>query len=62
MNDNYAEVPMALFLGARLSLKTAGIMALVGFVLASLPSIIVKKWPVVKLRNIWHCKDPEGRF
>ena len=54
LNGNYAEVPMALFLGARLSLKTAGIMALVGFVLASLPSIIVKKWPVVKLRNIWH--------
>ena len=54
LNGNYADVPMALFLGARLSLKTAGIMALIGFVVASLPNIIIKKWPAVVLRNIWH--------
>ncbi len=54
LNGNYAEVPMALFLGARLSLKTAGIMALVGFILASLPNIITKNWPAAKVRNIWH--------
>ena len=55
LNGNYADVPMALFLGARLSLKTAGMLALVGFVLASLPSILIKQWPAAKLRNIWHC-------
>lgn len=54
LNGNYADVPMALFLGARLSLKTAGILSLIGFVLASLPNIIIKKWPVNKVRNIWH--------
>ena len=54
LNGNYTDVPMALFLGARLSLKTAGIICLVGFVLASLPNIIIKKWPAAKLRNIWH--------
>lgn len=45
---------MALFLGARLSLKTAGMICLIGFVLASLPNIIIKKWPAAKVRNIWH--------
>lgn len=54
LNGNYADVPMALFLGARLSLKTAGMICLIGFVLASLPNIIIKKWPVAKVRNIWH--------
>lgn len=54
LNGNYADVPMALFLGARLSLKTAGMICLIGFVLASLPNIIIKKWPSAKLRNIWH--------
>lgn len=54
LNCNYADVPMALFLGARLSLKTAGMICLVGFVLASLPNIILKKWPEATVRNIWH--------
>ena len=54
LNGNYADVPMALFLGARLSLKTAGMICLIGFVLASLPNIIIKKWPVAKVRKIWH--------
>lgn len=54
LNGNYTDVPMALFLGARLSLKTAGMICLIGFVLASLPNIIIKKWPVAKVRNIWH--------
>lgn len=54
LNGNYADVPMALFLGARLSLKTAGVICLIGFVLASLPNIIIKKWPAAKVRNIWH--------
>lgn len=54
LNGNYADVPMALFLGARLSLKTAGMICLIGFVLASLPNIITKNWPAAKVRNIWH--------
>ena len=54
LSGNYADVPMALFLGARLSLKTAGMICLIGFVLASLPNIIMKKWPAVKVRDIWH--------
>ena len=54
LSGDYADVPMALFLGARLSMKTAGVISLVGFVLASLPSIIIKKWPAAKLRKLWH--------
>ncbi|MGN1398513.1 MAG: LTA synthase family protein [Erysipelotrichaceae bacterium] len=54
LNGNYADVPMALFLGFRLSLKTAGIVCLIGFVLASLPNIIFSKWPAICIRNIWH--------
>lgn len=54
LNGNYADVPMALFLGLRLSLKTAGILALIGFVLATLPKIVLKAWPAKKIRIIWH--------
>lgn len=54
LNDNYADVPMALFLGLRLSLKTAGILCLIGFVLASLPKIVFKLWPAQQIRSIWH--------
>ena len=54
LSGDYADVPMALFLGARLSMKTAGVISLVGFVLASLPSIIIKKWPAAELRKLWH--------
>lgn len=34
LNGNYADVPMALLLGFRLSMKTAGMLCLIGFVLA----------------------------
>ena len=54
LNGNYGDVPMALLLGARLSLKTAGILCLVGFVLASLPKIVFKSWPAQQIRSIWH--------
>ena len=53
LNGNYADVPMALFLGARLSLKTAGIICLVGFVLASLPNIIIKIVPLSGSHVVW---------
>lgn len=42
LNGDYSDIPMALLLGLRLSLKTAGIIALIGFVFATLPKIIVK--------------------
>ena len=34
LNGNYADVPMALLLGFRLSMKTAGMLCLIGFGLA----------------------------
>ena len=40
LNGNYADVPMALLLGFRLSMKTAGMLCLMGFVISSLPKII----------------------
>lgn len=54
LNGIYNDVPMALFLGLRLSLKTAGIICLLGFVLATLPKIMLPTWPAVKLRFGWH--------
>ena len=54
LNGDYAEVPTALFLGFRLSMKTAGMLCLIGFVLASLPRIVVESWPAKKIRFIWH--------
>lgn len=54
LNGEYGDVPMALLLGLRLSLKTAGMIALIGFVFATLPKLIVKNWPADKLRFCWH--------
>lgn len=42
LNGGYGDVPMALLLGLRLSLKTAGMIVLISFVFATLPKIIVK--------------------
>lgn len=52
--DITGEILKAMFLGLRLSLKTAGIIMLFGTVLATLPRIISNKWPSDKLRMIWH--------
>lgn len=52
--DITGEILTAMFLGLRLSLKTAGIIMLFGTVLATLPGIISNKWPSDKLRMIWH--------
>ena len=54
LNGDYSDVPMALLLGLRLSLKTAGILMLVGVVLATLPKVILKKWSAAKIRFVWH--------
>ncbi len=49
-----AEVFKSLWLGLRLSLKTTGILVLLGGVLATLPSIISSKWPAATIRTAWH--------
>lgn len=54
LNGDYSDIPMALLLGLRLSLKTAGMIALIGFVFITLPKIILKHWPADKLRFGWH--------
>lgn len=54
LNGDYSDIPMALLLGLRLSLKTAGMIVLIGFVFATLPKLILKNWPSDKLRFIWH--------
>lgn len=54
LNGDFSDVPMALFLGLRLSLKTAGIIALVDFVFATLPNTFLKNWAANKARFIWH--------
>ncbi len=54
LNGDYSDVPMALLLGLRLSLKTAGVIALIGFVFATLPKTIFKNWLADKIRLVWH--------
>lgn len=54
LNGSYNDVPMALFLGLRLSLKTAGVISLIGFVLATLPKAFVARWLADKIRLCWH--------
>ena len=54
LNGDYSDIPMALLLGLRLSLKTSGIMMLVGVVFATLPKVFVQRWPSEKLRFGWH--------
>ena len=46
------ELGQCLWLGFRLSLKTAGIVALVGFVFGALPRLVNSKWPAEVIRNI----------
>ena len=49
-----ADVLKALWLGLRMSLKTTGLLVLVGAMLATLPSVIFKKWKADKIRYAWH--------
>ena len=41
---NWQEIVNCLWLGFRLSLKTAGLLALIGFVFSALPQILIGKW------------------
>ena len=49
-----ADVLQSMWLGLRLSLKTAGILVLFGGVLATLPSVVFKNWQAEKIRYVWH--------
>lgn len=46
------DVLQALFLGLRISLKTIGIPVLLSFVLATLPSLVFKRWPGKMIRAV----------
>ncbi len=48
------EVVRAVWLGLRLSLKTAGIIVLFSAIFATLPSVIFKNWKADKFRYAWH--------
>ena len=50
--EGIGELGQCLWLGFRLSLKTAGIVALVGFVFGALPRLVNSKWPAEVIRNI----------
>ena len=49
-----ADVLQALWLGLRMSLKTTGILVLIGAVFATLPSVVFKSWQADKIRCVWH--------
>ncbi len=48
------EILVAMLLGLRLSLKTCGIIMLVGVAAATMPHTVSKKWPSDKIRLCWH--------
>ena len=47
----FQEIVACLWLGFRLSLKTTGLLALIGFVFSALPQLLLLKWPAQKIRN-----------
>ena len=49
-----AEVMQSMWLGLRLSLKTTGMLVLLGAVFATLPCIFFKNWKADKIRYAWH--------
>lgn len=50
----WSDILTALWLGLRLSLKTAGIIMLLGVVCATLPRVVAGRWPAEKIRNVVH--------
>ena len=48
------EVAQSMWLGLRLSLKTTGLLMLIGVFVATLPSVVFKKWKADKIRYAWH--------
>lgn len=54
LNGDFSEIFMALWLGFRLSLKTAGILALGGFIFSTIPQILKNSAVLSKIRLYWH--------
>jgi hypothetical protein len=49
-----SEIWLCMLYGLRLSLKTAGWIILVSFIITVLPNIFIGKWNIVLARKIWH--------
>lgn len=50
----FSEVLSAMWLGLRMSLKTSGIIVLIGALFATMPVTCYLKYPAQKVRLIWH--------
>lgn len=51
---SWNDIFTALWLGFRISLKTTGIIILLGIVFATLPRVLINKWPAEKIRKTVH--------
>lgn len=49
----WQDIFLCLWYGFRLSLKTAGMIALIGFVFTTLPQLMLMKWPSELIRKVW---------
>lgn len=49
----WQDIFLCLWYGFRLSLKTAGMIALIGFAFTTLPQLVLMKWPSELIRKVW---------
>ena len=49
----WQDIFLCLWYGFRLSLKTAGMIALIGFAFTTLPQLALMKWPSELVRKVW---------
>ncbi|MDD4320348.1 MAG: sulfatase-like hydrolase/transferase [Acidaminococcaceae bacterium] len=54
VNVTENELIMTCWYGLRISLKTAGMLTLIGALFATIPYIFFKTWPADLLRKLWH--------
>ena len=50
---SWQDIFLCLWYGFRLSLKTAGFIAIIGAAFATVPQLLVAKWPAEVIRKIW---------
>lgn len=50
---SWQDIFLCLWYGFRLSLKTAGMIAIIGAVFATIPQILIFKWPAEDIRKVW---------
>lgn len=50
---SWQDIFLCLWYGFRLSLKTAGMIALIGFAFTTLPQLVLTKWPSELIRKLW---------